>query len=88
MQLQLLEKKWEKRKRNTEKCGKRKRQGGRKKGKEVVEGRRWGARVGGGALYTGGIFQSSADLKPLGDSFDFNLGCFFENYDRGPQLLH
>lgn len=43
---------------------------------------------GGGALYTGGIFQSSADLKPLGDSFDFNLGYFFENYDRGPRLLH
>lgn len=42
----------------------------------------------GGALYTGGIFQSSADLKPLGDSFDFNLGYFFENYDRGPRLLH
>lgn len=42
----------------------------------------------GGALYTGGIFQSSADLKPLGGSFDFNLGCFFENYDRGPRLLH
>lgn len=55
MQLQLLEKKWEKRKRNTEKCGKRKRQGGRKKGKEVVEGRRWGARVG-GVLCTLGVF--------------------------------
>lgn len=48
---------------------------------------RWGW-GGGGALYTGGIFQSSADLKPLGGSFDFNLGCFFENYDRGPRLLH
>lgn len=47
-----------------------------------------GGGVVGGALYTGGIFQSSADLKPLGGSFDFNLGCFFENYDRGPRLLH
>lgn len=50
-----------------------------------------GAAAGGGgegALYTGGIFQSGADLEPLGGSFDFNLGCFFENYDRGPRLLH
>lgn len=54
--------------------------------------RKWGGGSGGeegaGALYTGGIFQSSVDSKPLGDSFDFNLGCFFENYDRGPRLLH
>ena len=25
------------------------------------------------ALYTRGVFQRSADLKPLGESFDFNL---------------
>lgn len=57
----------------------------------VREGREVGVGIEcvvGGALYTGGVFQSSADLKPLGGSFDFNLGSFFENYDRGPRLLH
>lgn len=58
--------------------------GGGGEGGGVVPG--WGG--GGVALYTGSIFQSSADLKPLGDSFDFNLGIFFENYQRGPRLLH
>lgn len=78
MQLWLFEKK-EKRKRN------RVRGVLKSGGWKEMEGGREGK---GGALYTGGIFQSSADLKPLGDSFDFNLGCFFENYDRGPRLLH
>lgn len=37
-------------------------------------------------LYTGGVFQSSADWKPLGGSFDFNLPHAFENYGRGLRL--
>lgn len=85
VQLHLFEKRRKERETQSKKSVKKRKKGWAREGEEeeVVVGMEGGGAsvCGGGALYTGGIFQSSADLKPLGGSFDFNLGCFFENYD-------